>query len=59
MFTWFERIAPAVMVALLVVAAIPGGGSAMAFRLGWLSLGAAVLAAIVLEPGWRRSRPDQ
>jgi hypothetical protein len=46
---WFERVAPAVMCALFVVAAIPGGGSDMAFRLGWLALGAAVIAAIALK----------
>lgn len=58
MFVWFDRIAPAIMVALLAVAAIPGGGSAAAFRLGWVALGAAVIAAVVLEPGWRRHRDD-
>ena len=58
MFQWFERVAPAVMCALFVVAAVPGGGAAMAFRLGWVALGAAVIAAIVLEPGWRRNQSD-
>lgn len=49
LLVWFERIAPAVMCALFVVAAVPGGGSEMAFRLGWLALGAAVIAAIALK----------
>ena len=46
---WFERVVPAVMVALFVVAAIPGGGSGMAFRLGWISLAVAVAAALLLR----------
>lgn len=56
MLPWFDRIAPAVMVALFVVAAVPGGGSGMAFRLGWIALAVAVIGAVALEPGWRRGK---
>lgn len=49
MLQWFDRVAPAVMCALFVVSAIPGGGPGTAFRLGWIALAAAVIAAITFK----------